>query len=244
MDARTLSMRRVARVGLAACLSAAVVSVLAQAPVTPDEAMEAAEPDASSSPPGRVAGTERFGRDAETADSAAADDDAAEGIELPESLAPKLELLTPEQREFLESGAVRRFAPTPEKLIQAIEKRSPADVKAYVEAMMWVEEQQKFEAGRDLAAIPLQTESPDFNAWKARRPRSFDPPREPGPIDLSRYIGGGSGIPTFAGAPVALTPEDLVAGSVEVAIVGAPLNMGSGWRDADHGPLALRLMGR
>lgn len=245
MNLLAFSVRRVARVGLAACLSVAAAPALSQAPVTPSRLMEPAEPGGSPSRTGPVAvKTARSTPAAETADSAPLDDDAAGGMDLPESLAPKLELLGPEQLEFLGSDAVRRFAPTPEKLIRAIEKRSPAEVKAYVEAMMWVQQQQKFEAGRDLDAIPLNTDSPDFNAWRTRRPRSFDPPREPGPIDLSRYIGGGSGIPTFAGAPVALTPEDLVAGNVEVAIVGAPLNMGSGWRDADHGPLALRLMGR
>jgi len=88
--------------------------------------------------------------------------------------------------------------------------------------------------------MPLNTADPAFNAWLTRRPASFDPAREPGPIDLSRYQSGGSGIPTFAGAPVALTREDLIAGEVDIAIVGAPLNMGSGWRDADYGPLALR----
>ncbi|MGB7214524.1 MAG: agmatinase family protein [Gammaproteobacteria bacterium] len=192
----------------------------------------------------RASSARRLARHAAAACISAVAAPAIAQVDLPDSLRPKLELLTPEQREFLGSDFVERFAPSREKLIEALEKRSPEEVKAYVDAMMWVERQQKFEAGRDFAAIPLNTESPTFNAWKIRRPRSFDPPREPGPIDLSRYMGGGSGIPTFAGAPVALTPEDLVAGNVEVAIVGAPLNMGSGWRDADHGPLALRLMGR
>jgi len=42
-----------------------------------------------------------------------------------------------------------------------------------------------------------------------------------------------------------LTPEDLVAGEVDVAIVGAPLNMGSGWRDSgSQATTDLRLHGR
>ncbi len=76
-----------------------------------------------------------------------------------------------------------------------------------------------------------------------KRPTNLDPKREPGPINLSRYVGGrGGGIPTFAGAPVAITPEDLKAGKVDIAIVGAPLDMGSGYRGAKGGPLALRSM--
>lgn len=43
---------------------------------------------------------------------------------------------------------------------------------------------------------------------------------------------------------MALSPEDLVAGEVDVAILGAPLDMGSGWRDAIHGPRAMRMLGR
>ncbi|MGQ9425428.1 agmatinase family protein [Gilvimarinus sp. F26214L] len=170
------------------------------------------------------------------------DEETRRDIYFPTSVQVKLEALSPEQRNYLLSDKSKRYASTSEDLIAALEKRSAAEVAAYVEAMMWVEEQTKFVEGRDQASIPLNTESPDFNAWKVRRPRSFDPEREPGPIDLSRYMGGwGLGVPTFAGAPVAFTPEDLIAGEVDIAIVGAPLNMGSGWRDADHGPVALRL---
>ncbi|HWK42965.1 MAG TPA: agmatinase family protein, partial [Croceibacterium sp.] len=53
----------------------------------------------------------------------------------------------------------------------------------------------------------------------------------------------GGGFSTFAGAPLAFTPEDLIAGKVDVAIVGAPLDMGSGWRNAIDGPRALRMTG-
>src|SRR5258708_37976770 len=48
------------------------------------------------------------------------------------------------------------------------------------------------------------------------------------------------GIPTFFNLPVALTPEDLKAGKVDVAIVGAGLDMGSGFRGAAYGPRAVR----
>jgi agmatinase len=59
----------------------------------------------------------------------------------------------------------------------------------------------------------------------------MDPERDDGPLPLGRYDGRG-GPPTFGGFPLALTPADLIAGEVDVAIVGAPLNMGSRWRDS------------
>lgn len=66
--------------------------------------------------------------------------------------------------------------------------------------------------------------------------------RKPGPINVQRLAGGmgWGGIPTFFHAPVALTPEDLRAGDVDVAILGAPLDMSTGMRGAAHGPRAIR----
>lgn len=167
---------------------------------------------------------------------------------LPASLAPKLARLSPAQRQFLDGGRALQFAGTRDKLVQALEGRSAEEVEAYVAGMMSVVEAARFHPGEDPAAIPLNTDSPTFNQWKTRRPRAFDPERKPGPFSLHRYVQSpsrlpwGSGIPTFADAPVALTPEDLRAGKVDVAFVGAPLDMGSGWRGAKHGPLALRAM--
>src|SRR2546428_7035658 len=50
------------------------------------------------------------------------------------------------------------------------------------------------------------------------------PHREPGPINLNRYEiePSYSGIQTFLKLPLCLTPEDLRAGHVDVAIGGAP----------------------
>jgi arginase family enzyme len=89
--------------------------------------------------------------------------------------------------------------------------------------------------------IPLNTESEEFNSWKLMNPRELATRREPGPIHLSYYLNSyRSGIRTFAGAPLAIYPEDLVAGEVEVAIVGAPLDMGSYYRGQRFGPQAMR----
>jgi agmatinase len=162
-------------------------------------------------------------------------------IELPASVAPKLALLTPEQIDFLKSGEARAFTGPAEKTVEALEKRTAEEVKAWVEAMLQVVAQRRYAEGRDLPNIPFNTESPYFNAWRLRRPRSMDPKREAGPVALGRY-GNRGGPPTFGGFPLALTKEDLVAGEVDVAILGAPLNMGSGWRDSgERATVELRL---
>lgn len=174
------------------------------------------------------------------------DDDDEWQVEFPETLRVDLEHLSEAQRQFLESDSVERFVDSPEDLIRQLERRDADQITAYVDAMMTVTEERSYQEGRDQAVLPLNTDSPAFNAWKIRRPASFDPHREAGPINIDRYQSGGGrlGVPTFAGAPVALTPADLIAGEVDVAIVGAPLNMGSGWRNADRAPTALRLVGR
>jgi agmatinase len=164
-------------------------------------------------------------------------------IELPDSVAAKLELLTKDEIEFLESSDARKFAGPLKDTLEALEKRSPEEVKAWVQAMQDVLSQHRYQEGRDLPNIPFNTESAEFNAWRLERPRSMDPAREDGPLALGRYNGRG-GPPTFGGHPLALTPADLIAGEVDVAIVGAPLNMGSGWRDSgSRATTDLRLYG-
>ena len=152
-------------------------------------------------------------------------------IELPDSVAPKLVLLSAEEIAFLKSGDARSFTGPAEDTVEALEKRSPEEVKAWVSAMQDVASNWRYTEGRDLPNIPFNTESPRFNAWKLKRPRSMDPAREPGPLALGRYDGHG-GPPTFGDYPIALEKEDLIAAEVDVAILGAPLNMGSGWRDS------------
>jgi agmatinase len=164
-------------------------------------------------------------------------------IELPDSVADKLALLTEEEIAFLESSEARDFAGPLDGTLEALEERTPEEVKEWVNAMQHVVSHTRYEEGRDLPNIPLNTDSPEFNAWRAERPRSMDPKREDGPIELGRY-GGRGGPPTFGSHPLALTKEDLIAGEVDVAIVGAPLNMGSGWRDSgSRATTDLRLYG-
>jgi len=78
--------------------------------------------------------------------------------------------------------------------------------------------------------------------WKMKVDRSADPKREAGPIQLQRYVGtlAYAGIPTFMGVPVCLTQEDLKAGKVDVAILGAPVDVSTGQRGAAYGPRYIR----
>jgi len=90
--------------------------------------------------------------------------------------------------------------------------------------------------------IPLDTGDPSYNLWRQLRDLSKGPKREPGIIDLKQYDFGLSfnTIPTFFSQPVALAPDDLRASNVEVAIIGAVPDMGTGMRGTAHGPNAVR----
>jgi agmatinase len=90
-------------------------------------------------------------------------------------------------------------------------------------------------------SIPLNPDDPTIDEWRHPRDMSKDN-RPPGPVDVQRFAGGfyRTGIPTFFRKPVALTPEDLKAGKVDVAILGAGVDMGSGMRGAAFGPNAFR----
>ena len=172
--------------------------------------------------------------------AASADDTAAR---IPPSLEPKLQSLTPAQRAFLEGPGPLRLVPTREKLFEELERRTPDDARQYVADMMATVASFAYRPGDDMGAIPLNPEAPQFNSFKVLKPEALaDFERAPGPFSLKRYVHEKGGIPTFAGAPVALTPADLVAGAVDVAIAGIPQNMSSGNRDARNGPNALRAM--
>ena len=91
------------------------------------------------------------------------------------------------------------------------------------------------------AIIPLDTKDPAYNLWQTPR-EDLMKGREPGPINIQRFAGGAGwfGIPTFFKLPIALTPDDLRAGNVDVAIMGAYTDMGAGSRGAAWGPSAFR----
>jgi agmatinase len=84
----------------------------------------------------------------------------------------------------------------------------------------------------DSAVIPLDPNAPGLDPCRPRD-TSKDPKRDPGPINANGAL-------TFFGLPLAVTPEDLKAGNVEVALIGAPIDMGVGFRGAGEGPSAFR----
>ena len=174
--------------------------------------------------------------------ASAGEDGAFEPVDLPPELAERLEGLPDEKMEFLRGEGALNFAERHDILFARFRNKSAAEIEGYIDAMMRVRELLKFDPERDLASIPLNTEADDFNWFRTRRPPEFDTPREPGPINVSRYLNSGpkQGIPTFFNLPIALTPADLKAGDVEVAIMGAGLDTGSGFRGAAYGPRAVR----
>ncbi len=91
-------------------------------------------------------------------------------------------------------------------------------------------------------AIPLDPRDPSRDPRNLYRDPNDNPKREPGPINIQKTVGGMAyqGIPTFFRAPVALGPEDLKAGNVDVAILGASIDTGAGMRGTAFGPQAVR----
>jgi arginase family enzyme len=189
--------------------------------------------------PGHVVGTNPYPFD--TIDPR---EEVSEPIELPESVLPLLKDLSDDDIALLKSGIAKKFTGGSEGIEENIAELSSLELQAWVDAIRAVIDANSYKEGRDLANIPLNTESEKFNAWRLLRPRSLDPKRDPGPVELGRY-GGKGGPQTFGGFPLALSKEDLIAGEVDVAILGAPLNMGSGWRDSGSRATAeLRIHGR
>ena len=69
----------------------------------------------------------------------------------------------------------------------------------------------------------MDPDDPTNAGWNARRDTAKDPQREPGLVNPQRYQTGFQslyGFPTYFGAPMAFTTDDLKAGKVDVAVVG------------------------
>ncbi len=146
-----------------------------------------------------------------------------------------------EQREFVESGAALGFLPE-RQLEHEIASRSAEELEKLVGDLMSVAAHMAYDPGRDMGAAPLNLRSKQFNAPQPTPAPLRELDREPGPISVHRYLFPASGIPTFGGARVAIWPEDLVAGKVDVAIIGVPSNASSGRRDSGRGPDEMRAL--
>lgn len=88
------------------------------------------------------------------------------------------------------------------------------------------------------AIIRLDPNSEGLDVWSQLRDTADDAEREPGLIPIGRLRR--PGVLSFFSLPLAFTPEDLEAADVDVAIMGARVDMGFGMRGAGEGPAAFR----
>jgi guanidinobutyrase len=160
---------------------------------------------------------------------------------LPEALVDKISVLDPQQKAFIVSGDALEFLPE-RQLIHEIESRDVATIQALVKDLMAVAVQMTYDPKRDMGAMPLNLSTAYFNDTIITPAPLRKMKREDGPFSTDRYMFPTSGISTFAGAKVAIYPEDLVAGKVDVAIIGIPSDMSSGRRNAEYGPRYMRAM--
>jgi arginase family enzyme len=160
---------------------------------------------------------------------------------LPDTLADKISGLESEQQAFIVSGDALDFLPK-RQLIHEIETRDIAAIQAFLSDLMAVAAQMSYDPKKDMGAMPLNLTTTRFNRGIVTPVPLRKIQREHGPFSTSRYIFPTSGISTFAGAKVAIYPQDLVAGNVDVAIIGIPSDMSSGRRNAEYGPRYMRAM--
>ncbi|MGB5688729.1 MAG: arginase family protein [Woeseiaceae bacterium] len=159
---------------------------------------------------------------------------------VPDELLQHVRALNDEQAAFITSGAVLKFIPQ-QQLEHELATRDTQSLQALVNDLMALAGQMAYDPERDMGATPLNLASKRFNRGTLPTPAPLrELKRDPGPFSAHRYLYPQSGVPTFAGAKVAIWPEDLVAGDVDVAIIGVPSNASSGRRDAGNGPNAMR----
>jgi len=166
---------------------------------------------------------------------------AATEWELSEAQARRVASLDADQQHFIRSGAFMDFMPEGQMAL-ALSSRDDTALRQLLSDLLTVAGEMGYNPERDMGTIPLNTASKSFNIGITLPGVLRREERSPGPFSVHRYLFPGSGIPTFAGAPVAVWPEDLEAGQVDVAIVGIPNDMGSGRRNAEHGPRAMRAL--
>jgi len=159
-----------------------------------------------------------------------------------DELRAQVSVLNDEQTEFITSGAILEFIPE-RQLEHELATRGADSLRSFVDDLMSFAAEMRYDPERDMGAAPLNLNSRSFNNGALPTPAPLrELKREPGPFSVHRYLFPQSGVPTFGSAKVAIWPEDLVAGNVDVAIIGVPNNMSSGRRDAGNGPSAMRAM--
>lgn len=160
---------------------------------------------------------------------------------VPEQFGDKIDALSEEQRTFITSGEAIKIVPE-RQLEHELATRDSEDLQMFINELISVAEQMGYSAERNMGAAPLNLTTKEF-VWVVRTPPALRKmEREPGPFSVHRYLYPKSGVPTFGGAKVAIWPEDLVAGNVDVAIMGVPSDMSSGQRDAGWAPNNMRAL--
>ena len=161
---------------------------------------------------------------------------------VPDELRAEASVLNDEQIEFITSGAILKFIPE-RQLEHELAARDAGGLRTFVDDLMSLAREMGYDPERDMGAVPLDLASKFFNSGTLPTPAPLrELKREPGPFSVHRYLFPRSGVPTFGGAKVAIWPEDLVAGNVDVAIIGVPSNLSSGRRDAGNAPGAMRAL--
>lgn len=161
---------------------------------------------------------------------------------VPENLTGKVAQLSEKQRKFVESDVILNFLPE-RQLIHELSTRNGDGLQVFVNEIMSLAKQMEYDPLRDMGAAPLNLSARDFNEGIEPTPAPLrDLERQPGPFSVHRYLFPQTGIATFAGAKVAIWPEDLLAGKVDVAIIGIPNDMSSGRRGARWGPDEMRAL--
>lgn len=158
---------------------------------------------------------------------------------IPEELQAQANALNDIQREFVTSGAILDFIPE-RQLEHELATRDADSLRSLMDDLISLADRMGYDPERDMGAAPLNLTSEEFGEPLPTPPLLRDFEREPGPFGVHRYLFPESGVPTFGGADVAIWPEDLVAGNVDVAIIGVPSNAGSGRRDSGNGPNEMR----
>ncbi len=159
---------------------------------------------------------------------------------VPDELQSQFSALTDEQSQFVASGEIFKVIPE-RQLLHELASRDADGIRSLVNDLISVATQMGYDPARDMGATPLNLTDDRFNDFTLPTPAPLrELKRDDGPFSVSRYLNPKSGVPTFGGAKVAIWPEDLVAGNVEVAIIGVPHNMSSGRRDAGAAPDTMR----
>ena len=165
--------------------------------------------------------------------------DALAQWSIPAELQEEASVLDDAQLRFLTSGEALDYLPE-RQLVHEIATRDADALRALVDDLRALAARMGYDPTRDMGAAPLNLTSKRFGAPVPTPAPLRELEREPGPFSVSRYMFPKSGVPTFGGADVAIWPEDLVAGDVDVAIVGVPSNSSSGRRDSIDGPDEMR----